>query len=81
MSYFSFAAECQDFRGFYSTSRVRKDAMVFFHYMLQSIEVVCPQYWRMVVADNYGDPTATCLAEVQFFGVGECDLLCFCNIH
>jgi len=23
-----------------------------------------------VVADNYGDPT-TCLAEIQFFGVGE----------
>ena len=24
-----------------------------------------------MIADNYGDPT-TCLAEVQFFGVGEC---------
>ena len=24
-----------------------------------------------MVADNYGDPT-TCLAEIQFFGVGKC---------
>ena len=29
------------------------------------------QYWRLMIADNYGDPT-TCLAEVQFFGVGKC---------
>ena len=30
------------------------------------------QYWRMTVADNYGGPT-TCLAELQFFGVGNYD--------
>lgn len=40
------AAESQDFRGFYASSR----------------------YWRLTVADNFGDPSA-CMAEVQFFGV------------
>lgn len=34
------------------------------------------RYWRLVIADNYGGHT-TCLAEVQFFGVGKaCMWLC-----
>jgi len=37
------------------------------------------QYWRLVIADNYGDPN-TCLAEVQFFGVGEYELHCITNV-
>ena len=37
------------------------------------------QYWRLVIADNYGDPNA-CLAEVQFFGVGEYELHCITNV-
>ena len=36
------------------------------------------QYWRLMIADNYGDPTC-CLAEVQFFGVGECK--CHTMLH
>ena len=28
------------------------------------------QYWRLVVADNYGDNSTAVLSEVQFFGVG-----------
>lgn len=42
------------------------------------------QYWKLTVADNYGGPT-TCLAEVQFFGVGKhylCDsYIMSCGIH
>ena len=29
------------------------------------------QYWRLVVADNYGDNRTAVLSEVQFFGVGK----------
>lgn len=32
------------------------------------------RYWRLVIADNYGGHT-TCLAEVQFFGVGKAGIL------
>ena len=40
------------------------------HLMMSYCDVII-QYWRLMIADNYGDPTS-CLAEVQFFGVGEC---------
>ena len=28
------------------------------------------QYWKVVIADNYGDNATAVLAEIQFFGVG-----------
>ena len=44
--------------------------VILCHLMMSYCDVII-QYWRLMIADNYGDPTS-CLAEVQFFGVGEC---------
>jgi hypothetical protein len=77
-------SETQDFRGFYETSRVRQTITNDLHYNVNTVmyTLLIFQYWRLTVADNYGGPT-TCLAEVQFFGVGKyfIDSYCACDLY
>ena len=61
-------AESQDFKGFYTSSRVCRNTVKL---LFRRCDFLSSQYWRLVVADNYGDNRTAILSEVQFFGVGK----------
>jgi len=56
--------EVQDFQGFYSSSRVRTSSLCHHGYVLWL------QFWRIVIADNYG-AEITSFHGLQFYGVGK----------
>ena len=65
------SAETQDFRGFYATARVRITTIIVILSVNEWFDYLFPlQYWKLTIADNFGDHT-TCLSEVQFFGIGK----------